>query len=184
MAWRESFNHFMLPLAILLALLACVLLWFAARQRKAAGLPGGRIIYTDTTNWGAVEKPLYAADIGLTGKPDYLVKHGSSFIPVEVKSSHPGRAPYDSHIYQLAAYCILVEHSFGQRPPYGILHYSDGNRSSRTYAIDFTPSLEAAVLDSIAEIQSISLRKGIDRSHDLPARCSRCGFRHVCDQQL
>jgi hypothetical protein len=57
----------MLWLAILLALVACVLLWFAARQRKAAGLPGGRIIYTDTSDWGAVEKPLYSAEIGLTG---------------------------------------------------------------------------------------------------------------------
>jgi CRISPR-associated exonuclease Cas4 len=174
----------MLPFAILLALLACLLLWFAARQRKAAGLPGGRIIYTDTTDWGAVEKPLYAPEIGLTGKPDYLVKHGSAIIPVEVKTSRPGQAPYDSHIYQLAAYCILVEQSFGQRPPYGILHYANGDHSSRTYAIDFTPALEAAVLETIIEIQSISLRKGVDRSHDLPARCSRCGFRHACDQHL
>ena len=76
------------------------------------------------------------------------------------------------------------EHSFGQRPPYGILHYSNGDHSGRTYAIDFTPSLERAVLDTIAEIQTISLRKGVDRSHDLPARCSRCGFRLVCDQHL
>jgi CRISPR-associated exonuclease Cas4 len=174
----------MLPIAILLALLACLLLWFAARQRKASGLPGGRVIYTDTTDWGAVEKPLYAPEIGLTGKPDYLVKRGSAIIPVEVKTSRPGQAPYDSHIYQLAAYCILVEHSFGQRPPYGILHYANGEHSSRTYAIDFTPALEAAVLDTITEIQSISLRKGVDRSHDLPARCSRCGFRHACDQHL
>jgi CRISPR-associated exonuclease Cas4 len=174
----------MLPLAILLALLACLVLWFAARQRKAAGLPGGRIIYTDTTDWGAVEKPLYAPEIGLTGKPDYLVKHGSTIIPVEVKTSRPGQAPFDSHIYQLAAYCILVEHCFGRRPPYGILHYANGEHSSRTYAIDFTPALEAAVLETITEIQSISLRKGVDRSHDLPARCARCGFHHACDQHL
>jgi CRISPR-associated exonuclease Cas4 len=147
-------------------------------------LPGGRIIYTDTSRWGPVEKPLYAADIGLTGKPDYLVKLGSSIIPVEVKSSRSGQVPYDSHIYQLAAYCILVERTFGQRPPYGILHYTQGEHSGKTYAIDFTHSLEATVLDTIAEIQSISLRKGVDRSHDFPARCSRCGFRHACDQHL
>ena len=174
----------MLWLAILLALAACVLLWFAARQRKSAGLPGGRIIYTDTSAWGAVEKPLYSAEIGLTGKPDYLVKQGSAIIPVEVKSSHSGQAPYDSHIYQLAAYCILVEHSFGQRPPYGILHYTDGNHASRTYAIDFTTALEEALLETITEIQAISLRKGVERSHNLPARCSRCGFRQACDQHL
>lgn len=184
MAWRKSSNPPMLPLVVILVLLACLFLWFAARQRKASGLPGGRIIYTDTSRWGAVEKPLYAAAIGLTGKPDYLVQQGNAIIPVEVKTSRSGQVPYDSHIYQLAAYCILVEQSCGKRPPYGILHYTEGNKPGRTYAIDFTPSLEMAVLDTIAEIQSISLRKGVDRSHSLPARCARCGFRHACDQHL
>jgi CRISPR-associated exonuclease Cas4 len=174
----------MLPLAILLACLAVFLLWLAARQRKRFGIPGGRIIYSDTSRWGAVEKPLFAAQIGLTGKPDYLFKEGSAMIPVEVKTSRSAQSPYDSHIYQLAAYCILVEQTYGQRPPYGILHYTNGDRSSRTYAIDFTPALEQAVLDTISEIQAISLRKGVDRSHTLPTRCTRCGFRHSCDQHL
>lgn len=174
----------MLPLAVLLGLLAFFLLWFASRQRKAAGLPGGRIIYADTSRWGPVDKPLYAETLGLTGKPDYLVKHGNKVIPVEVKTSRGGQAPYDSHIYQLAAYCLLVEQAYGQRPPYGILHYTEGNNPGRTYVIDFTPPLEKAVLDTIMEIQAISLRKGVDRSHSLPARCARCGFNHACDQHL
>lgn len=174
----------MFPLAILLFIIACLLLWLAARQRKASGLPGGRIIYVDTSRWGAVEKPLYAAEIGLTGKPDYLVRQGNAIIPIEVKTSRSGNTPYDSHIYQLAAYCILVEKSFGYRPPYGILHYAEGKDPGRTYAIDFTPALEMAVLETISEIQAISLRKGVDRSHDLPARCAHCGFRRSCDQHL
>lgn len=174
----------MLPWALLLFILACLLLWFASRQRKAAGLPGGRIIYADTSRWGPVDKPLYASAIGLTGKPDYLVKHGHLTIPVEVKTSRSGQAPYDSHIYQLAAYCILVEHTFGQRPPYGILHYTAGNHPGKTYAIDFTPALEEAVLATITEIQAISLRKGVERSHANPARCARCGFNDTCDQHL
>ena len=174
----------LLPLAIILVLLACLVLWFTSRQRKASGLPGGRIIYSDTSRWGTVEKPLYASAIGLTGKPDYLVRQGNAIIPVEVKTSRSGQAPYDSHIYQLAAYCILVEQSFGQRPPYGILHYSEGGKPGRTYAIDFNASLENAVLEAIAEIQAISLRKGVDRSHSIPARCAHCGFRHSCDQHL
>lgn len=174
----------MLPWAFLLFILACLILWLAFRQRKAAGLPGGRIIYADTSHWGAVDKPLYASDIGLAGKPDYLVKQGHLTIPVEVKTSRSAQTPYDSHIYQLAAYCILVEHTFGQRPPYGILHYTSGNHPGKTYAIDFTPALEEAVLSAIAEIQSISLRKGIERSHANPARCARCGFNYTCDQHL
>ena len=66
------------------------------------------MIYTDTRGWSAVEKPLYDPVIGLTGRPDYLVKKGKDIIPVEVKTSRTPEAPYDSHIFQLAAYCLLV----------------------------------------------------------------------------
>ena len=170
----------MIPiLALLLTLLALFLLWQAARQRKAAGLPGGRVIYADTRAWGAVEKPLYDAELGLTGKPDYLVESGKGIIPVEVKSARVGSAPHDSHIFQLGAYCLLVQRSTGKRPPYGILHYPN-----RTFAIDYTPALEAAVLDLLVEMRQGEKRGNVDRSHDQPARCARCGFRSVCDQRL
>ncbi len=168
--------------ALFLFILAVALLWLSRRQRKSAGLPGGRIVYSDASRWGPLEKPLYDPDLGLTGKPDYLVDQGGRMIPVEVKSSSAGHAPYDGHVFQLAAYCILVEHTFGKRPPYGLLHYS--GKEPRTFAIDFTDELENAVLQVISEIQAISLRKGIDRSHENPARCARCGFRSHCDQAL
>ena len=107
-----------------------------------AGLPGGRVIYTDTRAWGKLEKPLVAEDIGLVGKPDYLVQSGEAIIPVEVKSGRPPATPYDSHIFQLAAYCMLVHKNFGKRPPYGILHYA-----GRDFAIDYTRELESSLLD-------------------------------------
>ncbi len=95
--------------AIFLVLLALALLWQARRAQKASGLPGGRVIYTDTRAWGnKVEKPLYDASLGLTGKPDYLVEKNGRIIPVEVKSGRAPQSPYDSHIYQLASYFLLV----------------------------------------------------------------------------
>ncbi len=170
--------------AIFLIVLALVLLWQAGRQQRNAGLPGGRLVYADTSAWLPQEKPLYSPGLGLTGKPDYLVEQGRFTLPVEVKHvrnvDHP---PYDAHIYQLAAYCLLVEDLFEQRPPYGILHYSDGARS-RSYAIDFTPALEASVRQVIAEIQENSRKKELPRSHNQPARCAGCGYRGVCDQVL
>ncbi len=170
----------MIPaLALLLALLAVGLLWLAARQRRRSGLPGGRVIYTDTRSWGTVEKPLFDRDLNLAGKPDYLVEKGKNIIPVEVKSSRRATGPYDSHIFQLAAYCLLVERTFGQRPPYGLLHYPD-----RTYAIDYTPTLEGALLDTLAEMRRCERRRDPDRSHEQPERCSHCGFRGTCDQRL
>jgi len=169
----------MLYAALLLILLALVFLWQSTRQRQEAGLPEGRIIYTDTRAWGQVERPLYDGLLGLTGKPDYLVQKEGLIIPVEVKSGRAPEAPYDSHIYQLAAYCLLVERTYGKRPPYGILHYAD-----RDFAVDFTPALEASLLDLLAEMRRDASRPDVDRSHEQPARCAACGFRKSCDRSL
>jgi CRISPR-associated exonuclease Cas4 len=175
----------LLPAIAALFILAALLLFLqAGRQRQAAGLPGGRVIYTDMRGWGPLEKPLYDPELGLTGKPDYLVEKGDTIIPVEVKTGHRGSEPYDSHIYQLAAYCLLVQRVLGKRPPYGILHYSDGKGSGHTYAIDFTPQLENSLLEIINEMRLLEHRKEVARSHESPARCARCGFRAVCDQRL
>jgi CRISPR-associated exonuclease Cas4 len=166
-------------LALILLVVALVFFLISGSQRKQSGLPGGRIIYTDTRLWGEVEKPLYNASLGLTGKPDYLVKQGDRIIPVEVKTGHAPEAPYDSHIFQLAAYCLLVESTSGKRPPYGIIHYPE-----RDFAIDYTIELESALLDLLAEIRRAEARREVPRSHEDPQRCARCGFRSACDQRL
>jgi len=169
----------MLPFALVLLLLAALLFWLSSRQRKGAGLPGGRVIYTDTRAWGPLEKPLFDADLGLTGKPDYLVEKDGRIIPVEVKSGRTPQAPYDAHIFQVAAYCLLVEKAYGKRPPYGILHYPQ-----RDFAVDYTPGLESALLDLLAEMRRDERRASVDRSHADEARCRGCGFRSACDQKL
>ncbi len=169
----------MVQFAVLVALLGLALLWLAKKQQRTAGLPEGRVIYADTRGWLPVKEPLYDPNLGLTGRPDYLIQQGEQVIPVEVKSSHPPQKPYDSHIYQLAAYCLLVEHSFNARPPYGILHYPN-----RTYRIDFTRELEAAVLTVLEGMRTLDRLDQLHRSHDSPARCRGCGFRSVCDQRL
>lgn len=169
----------MMYLALFLVIAAIFLLWQSTRQRKEAGLPGGRIIYTDTRAWGKVQKPLFAKELGLTGKPDYLVERDGAIIPVEVKSGRTPEAPYDSHIFQLAAYCLLVEKTYGKRPPYGIIHYT-----GRDFAVDYTAQLESALLDQLADIKRDEVRAQVPRSHEEATRCRRCGFRKVCDQSL
>jgi CRISPR-associated exonuclease Cas4 len=166
-------------LALILFLLALLFFWQSDRQRKQTGLPGGRVIYTDTGSWGAVDKPLYDAGLRLTGKPDYLVERGGNIIPVEVKSGRAPESPYDSHIYQLASYCLLVEKTMGKRPPYGIIHYKN-----RDFAIDYTPALESALLDVLSEMRRDEYRSEVNCSHQSAARCRGCGYREICDQRL
>lgn len=169
----------MLSAILFIFFLALIFFWQSGRQQKEAGLPGGRVIYTDTRGWGKLERPLYNDLLGLTGKPDYLVQEKGQIIPVEVKSGRAPESPYDSHIYQLAAYCLLVEKSYGKRPPYGIIHYEN-----RDFAVDYTPELESSLLDLLAEMRRDELKREVERSHEQAARCARCGFKSACDQSL
>ncbi|UCE00948.1 MAG: Dna2/Cas4 domain-containing protein [Chloroflexota bacterium] len=162
-----------------LIILGVILFWLSSRQRAAAGLPAGRVIFSDHEQWGEVPAPLYDPTFNLTGKPDYLVENERGIIPVEVKSTRMKTAPYDSHIYQLAAYCLLVDKSFGIRPPYGILNYPN-----KEIAIDYTNYLEQNLIEIIREIHLQERRKNVDRSHHSLERCRTCGFRTTCDQAL
>jgi len=169
----------MLYLALLLLLAAVVLFLQSGRRRRAAGLPRGRVIYTDTSEWDEIEAPLYDPIAKVTGRPDYLLRQGKKVIPVEVKSGRTPEAPFDSHIFQVAAYCMLVEREFGKRPPYGIIHYE-----KRTFAVDYTREMENALLDLLTEIRQAERIKDVDRSHEQPARCRGCGYVYTCDQEL
>jgi len=160
-----------------ITLAGLILLWLGHRQRKRAGIPRGRIVYADT---GQVPpKPFYDPALGLAGRPDYLVEHGDLLIPVEIKSSPAPPEPYDSHVLQVAAYCLLVERQTDKRAPYGWLRYQD-----RQIRIDFTPELEQRLLDLLTEMRRAERRGLPERSHQSPARCRACGYRALCDQRL
>jgi CRISPR-associated exonuclease Cas4 len=173
-------TNLLILLASLLLLTLALLSWLAARRlSKKVGIPEGRIIYSDPGTWKKNTRALYDAALGLTGKPDYLIKQNGVIIPAEVKSGYAPRSPYDSHVMQLAAYCLLVETTFGARPPYAILRYRN-----RTFKLPFTPELEEEVCGLITEIRRCKTRDDIPRSHENPARCGSCGYRQVCDQRL
>lgn len=169
----------MFIVSVVLLFIAFILFWQANRQQKSVGLPGGKVIYSDTKNWGSVDKPYYDPMLGLTGKPDYVVKKGNQLIPVEVKSSHVTDSPFDSHIFQLAAYCYLVERDTGTRPNYGILHYP-----ARTFRVDYTPKLENALHELISDIRYQERRTVVHRSHESLRRCTNCGYEETCNQSL
>ena len=172
-----SIQTLLFPLAALI--LALALLLISRLIKNASGLPEGRIVYADPGLWGKPEKPFYDSVLGLTGKPDYLIKQGSAIVPVEVKSMWAPSEPYDSHVLQLGAYCLLAERHFGRRPDHGLLRYRN-----RTFKIPYSSALEDEVLETIRAIRGQKELDDICRSHDQPNRCARCGFREHCDQRL
>ena len=165
--------------ALILLLIALLLLLVSHLQRRALGIPRGRVIASDTSRWQRVEKPLFAADLGLAGKPDYIIRQGNQYIPVEVKTGHTPTQPYESHLYQLAAYCLLIERTYGKRPPFGILHYP-----GRDFEVPFTSALEASLLDILADMRRGERLPDLPRSHNDKNRCRACGYFEVCDQKL
>lgn len=166
-------------LALVLFLVAFVLFWRSRWVRQKSGLPSGRIVYSDPKVWGKTEKPFYDVDTQLTGKPDYLISQGMMLIPVEVKSQYAPAEPYGSHVYQLLAYCYLVEKTTGQQPTHGILQYRN-----RTFAIDYNDEQKTALLELLEQMRDDSLVKECPRSHQEANRCLRCGYNHICDQKL
>jgi len=174
MTWQ-----YFLAAALLAAVIGALVLWRAGRRRESAGLPAGNVIYTDTSGWGKVQKPLCDSRLGLAGRPDYLVEQDGNVIPVEVKSSAAPASPYDSHIYQLAAYCLLVHSTTGKRPPYGILKYRN-----RAFSVDYTPELERELLMVLEDMRASEKRTSVARSHEEPGRCRRCGYRAICAERL
>jgi CRISPR-associated exonuclease Cas4 len=167
-------------LALILILIGVLIFWLGRRSRAEAGLPIGHVIYSDTHGWQSIEKPLFSQTHRLAGKPDYLVQQGREIIPIEVKSSAaPADGPRRSHVLQLAAYCLLVEETYRQKPKYGIVKYAD-----QMFAVDYTESLRAALLDVMAAMRSDLAQTEAHRSHDEVARCIHCGYRHACDERL
>jgi CRISPR-associated exonuclease Cas4 len=168
--------------ALLVAALA--LLGLAAWLRRRAGMPVGRLVYSDTGQWEEVPEPLYAPSVNLAGRPDYLVRRWRHLIPVEVKSTAVPGEPYRSHVLQLAAYCLLVEEAYEQRPPYGLLHYAPADGQERTFAVRYTRALERELLDTMEWMREDWRHRRADRDHDDPARCRSCSYAEHCEQRL
>jgi len=165
--------------AIVLIVIALLLLWLSTRQRRGLGLPEGRVVYSDSGAERRVEAPLFAEDLQLLGKPDYLVESAQGLVPVEVKSGRTPTQPFQSHIYQLAAYCLLVQRNFKKRPPFGIIRYPE-----RSFTVEFTRELEQQLLTLIKEMRAGLAGLEMHRSHRQAARCNSCGYRELCDQRL
>jgi CRISPR-associated exonuclease Cas4 len=170
----------LLVVVLLLVALAALLLARANRLRRSSGLPQGKVVYQDVS--GLAKKPLYSPRLGLTGKPDYLLKDRyNNLIPVEVKSGYAPRdgRPYQSQLLQLAAYCLLVEDVLQRPVPYGLIRYRD-----QTLRIDNTDELRARLTETLAEMRALLSRDTVHRSHDQARRCARCSMAHACDELL
>ncbi len=169
----------MTPLAVALIALAAAALILALRTRARTGLPWAPIRADDARAGRGLERPLTSRRYGLSGKPDYLIERGGRIIPVELKPGRRATRPYDLDLMQLAAYCLLVEETSGQAPPYGILRYAE-----ESFQLRYTPAVRAELLEIIGEMRELLGAEDAGRSHSEPGRCAGCGFADICEDSL
>ncbi len=163
---------------LLLGLAAAALAW-AARLRRLHGLPGGKVIYSDT---GASEIPaqsLYSARYGLAGKPDYLVATRRGLVPVEVKPTRDDAEPQESHLLQVLAYCLLLEETEGKRPPYGLLRYKNDS-----FKVDYNNETRSFLVDVLEEMREAREQAEVHRNHEQMGRCRACAYAEICEEAL
>jgi CRISPR-associated exonuclease Cas4 len=187
----------MIWLATLLCLLVAAAVsarFAAARESRRSGLPTGALLYSDTGRpVGRIapagvgregvkqERPLVSESLELVGRPDYLVEADGGIVPVEIKSSAcpPDGRPRDSHVAQLAAYCLLVEDVVGASVPFGLIKYRD-----REVRVEYTDELRDWALALIEEMRAAADEEEVHRSHEDPRRCAGCSLRDVCVESL
>ncbi|SIO23546.1 CRISPR-associated exonuclease, Cas4 family [Singulisphaera sp. GP187] len=130
----------LLLVALVLAFLGALLLWWSARAREGMGLGSGETIALDN-------QELVSERLKLIGRPDRIVREDGGLIPEEGKPS--AKRVYPGHRLQLGAYLLLMEEEFGERPPYGVVVIRDGERGR----VENTEALREEVL-AVAEKNS------------------------------
>lgn len=144
-------------------------------MKKDHLIPDGKIIYTD------LDKParnLFSKELNLVGKPDYIVKRGGAYIPVEIKTTKTDK-PFKNHILQLAAYWFLLEKEYKREVPYGIIDYK-----GQQYVIPFNEDLKNELEKMIKEMRNGLRNNKVQRNHNFIKRCSFCSFKDICNQKI
>jgi CRISPR-associated exonuclease Cas4 len=120
--------------AVVLALLLGLWLVLAGRaMRLRRGLGGGRTVSLDRVT-------LTSHRLGLTGRPDRLIKTDGTIIVEEWKSARTLRS---WHRAQMGVYFLLVEEELRVRPSHGFIASGDGTR----HRVENTEDLRAWVLE-------------------------------------
>jgi CRISPR-associated exonuclease Cas4 len=167
----------MTAILIVLAAIAAIV-WFLL-WKKAAVLPPGRVVYSDTSR-RAINEPITSRRLQLTGKPDYVYALPDQMVPLEVKRRRAGKfGPRDQDVMQLLTYCVLIEDVWGATVTHGLIEYPD-----RRFTIPYGPRERRQVLDLADEVRRDRVAADVARNHHDAWKCSRCGYSGACGQAL
>lgn len=155
--------------AMLGLLLGLVLMLLGRGIRQRRGLGGGKTVSLDRVS-------LTSRRLGLTGRPDRLIKTDGTIIPEEWKSS---RRVWPSHRAQMGTYFLLIEKELRIRPSHGSIVLGDGTR----HRMDNSEELMSWVLELVGHIRAARARiMQPIKVNPKPGQCRPCGMRDRCGQ--
>jgi CRISPR-associated exonuclease Cas4 len=155
--------------AVLGLLLGLWMMLAGRGMRQRHGLGAGKTVSLDKLT-------LRSQRLGLTGRPDRIIKANGSIIVEEWKSSRHLRP---EHRAQMGVYFLLVEDQLRIRPTHGFIVCGDGTR----HRIENDERLRAWVLGMAGEIRAA--RSKINQPIAVtpnPSQCRKCGQRGNCGQ--
>jgi CRISPR-associated exonuclease Cas4 len=155
--------------AALVLVVGLLLAGLGRGMRRRRGLGMGQTVSLDKVT-------LTSRRLGLTGRPDRLIKTGGTIIPEEWKSS---RSVRDSHRAQMGVYFLLIEEQLRVMAPHGFIVCGDGTR----HRIENDDRLRAWVLELVEGIRAA--RAAITQPiavNPSPGQCRGCGQRRNCGQ--
>lgn len=163
-----------LGILVIALVLLSVLFHLLSRMSSKLSMPSGQQIYTDLHGQGEI---LRSERLGISGKPDMIVRRGREIIPYEYKSTDSDK-PREGHIMQMAAYFAILEENFPDNTVnYGVLKYKD-----TAFRIENTQELRLRLIETVNEMRSLSGMP--ERNHEKSGRCFRCSFSNSCEQRL
>ena len=119
----------------------------------------------DATSW-EYHKLIRSKRLGLTGRPDLLIKTPESVCPADFKFTEGGLRK--NHICQITAYSLILEDIYDVSVDKGFVYMLSSRMISR---VDIRPELKKDVLSMLDSIRSIICG---EKMPDKPAKASKC----------
>jgi CRISPR-associated exonuclease Cas4 len=163
-----------LLIASVVFIIISIIARYRTRKIKAKNkIQQGKITYSDLNRPAS---SLFSKKYRITGKPDYVIKQKKYHLPVEFKTGSQSN-PLKNHIFQVAAYCQLIEENYGGFVPYGILVYNNSDQ----YKIPFDPKTRFELESTIKKMRNTLKTGKITMNHNEVRRCKACSMRQYCN---
>lgn len=139
---------------------------------RGLGLGDGDIISADDS---VVRTPTLRSELlGLVGRCDHLLKVNGACMPVEQKPT--AHRLQQSHVLLVGVLCLLVQDTYGIRPPYGIVVLAGDHREQ----VIFGQSLERGVLRTMAQMRRILATGEPAGPRCVVPKCRAYAYQHLC----